>query len=65
MSDSSHNRLSARVDIEVLESNPLLSTATQLGQRIHLRRNAFARRAIVNAFESCCWFSLLRLSLPK
>ena len=37
MSDGSNNRLRARVDMDVLDNNPLLSAPTQLGKRIHLR----------------------------
>ena len=33
MSDRSNNRLSARVDMDVLDNNPLLSAATKLSQR--------------------------------
>jgi hypothetical protein len=37
VSDGSNNRLCARVDMDVLDNNPLLSATTKLGQRIHLR----------------------------
>ena len=43
MSDGSHDRLPARVDMDVLDNNPLLSTATQLGQRIHLGRKCLCQ----------------------
>ena len=37
MSDGSYDGLSARMYMDVLDNNPLLSATTQLGQRIHLR----------------------------
>jgi hypothetical protein len=37
MSDGPYDGLCARVDMDVLDNNPLLSAPTQLGQRIHLR----------------------------
>ena len=37
MSDSSNNCLRARVDMDVLDHNPLLSATAKLRQRIHLR----------------------------
>jgi hypothetical protein len=37
MSDGSDDGLSARVDMDVLDHNPLLSATTQLGQHINLR----------------------------
>ena len=37
MSDGSDNRLCARMDMDVLDNNPLLSATTKLGQRVHLR----------------------------
>ena len=43
MSDGSHNRLSARVDMDVLNNNPLLSAAAKLGQRIDLRSKCFCQ----------------------
>jgi hypothetical protein len=36
MSDGSYDRLRARVNMDVLDNNPLFSTATKLGQRVHL-----------------------------
>jgi hypothetical protein len=36
MGHASNNRLAARVDVNVLNNNALLATATKLGQRIDL-----------------------------
>ena len=41
MSDGSHNRLSARVDVNMLNNDALLSATTKLGQRIDLRSKRF------------------------
>ena len=35
MSDGSDDRLCARMDMDVLNNNPLFSTTTKLGQRVH------------------------------
>jgi hypothetical protein len=43
MGDRSNNRLSARVDMDVLDDNPLLSTTAKLGQRVHLRGEGFCQ----------------------
>ena len=37
MSDGSDDRLCARMDMDVLNNNPLFSTTTKLGQRVHLK----------------------------
>ena len=37
MSDGSDDRLRARVDMDVLDNDPLLSATTKLGQRVYLR----------------------------
>jgi hypothetical protein len=43
MSDGSNNRLSARVDMDVLDNNPLLSATTKFGQRVDLRGKGFCQ----------------------
>ena len=41
MVDCTDNRLSARVDVNVLNNDALLSATTKLGQRIDLRSKRF------------------------
>jgi hypothetical protein len=41
MSDRSYDGLSARVDMDVRNNNPLLSAATKLGKRIYLGCECF------------------------
>jgi hypothetical protein len=43
MSDRSNNRLSARMDMDVLDDNPLRPTATKFSQRVHLRGKGFCQ----------------------
>ena len=43
MSDRSNNRLGARMDMDVLDNNPLLSATAKLTQRIHLRGKGFCQ----------------------
>jgi hypothetical protein len=43
MSDGSYDGLRARVDMDVLDNNPLLSASTQLTQRVHLRGKGFCQ----------------------
>jgi hypothetical protein len=43
MSDRSNNRLRARVNMDVLDNNPLRPTATKLSQSIHLRGEGFCQ----------------------
>ena len=43
MSDGSNNRLRARVDMDVLDDNPLLSAPAKLTQRVHLRGKGFCQ----------------------
>jgi hypothetical protein len=43
MSDGSDDRLSAGVDVVVLDNDALLSATTQLGQRVHLRNKGFCQ----------------------
>jgi hypothetical protein len=47
VSDGSNNRLSSRVDMDVLDNDPLLSATTTCEAK------AFVRRATVSAFEAC------------
>ena len=37
MGDGADDRLCARVDMDVLDNDPLLSATTKLGQRVYLR----------------------------
>ena len=41
MSDGSDNRLRTRVDMDVLDDNPLCPTTAKLSQRVHLRGKGF------------------------
>ena len=41
MGDGADNRLRARVDMDVLDNDPLLSATTKLGQRVYLRGKGF------------------------
>ena len=41
MSEGANDRLRARVDMDVLNNNPLLSATTKLGQCVHLRGKGF------------------------
>ena len=41
MSDGPDDRLCACVNMNVLDNNPLFSTTTKLGQRVHLRGKGF------------------------
>jgi hypothetical protein len=43
MSNGSNNRLSACVDMDVLDDNPLLSTTAKLNQRVDLRGKGFCQ----------------------
>jgi len=43
MSDLSNNRPSARVDMDVLDHNPLFSATTKLSQRVRLRSKCFCQ----------------------
>jgi len=43
MSDSSNDRLRARVDMDVLDDDPLRPTAAKLSQRVHLRGKGFCQ----------------------
>ena len=43
MSDRSDNRLRARMDMDVLNNNPLLSAPAKLTQRVHLRGESFCQ----------------------
>jgi hypothetical protein len=43
MSDGSNDRLSARVDMDVFDNDPLFSTTTKLGQCVHLRGKSFCQ----------------------
>ena len=43
MSDRSNNRLRARVNMDVLDNNPLLSATTKLSQRVDLRGEGFCQ----------------------
>jgi hypothetical protein len=43
MSDPSNNCASARVDMDVLDCNPLFSPTTKLSQRVHLRSKCFCQ----------------------
>lgn len=41
--ERSDDRLSTRMNMDVLDDNPLLSAATQLGQRVRLRSKRFGQ----------------------
>jgi hypothetical protein len=46
MSDGSNDRLCARVDMDVLDNNPLFSAATELCQRVHIEQGLKAKPCI-------------------
>ena len=43
MGDGSNDRLCARVDMDVLDNNPLFSAATELFQRVHVEQGLKAK----------------------